>query len=125
MEDQELLRDWIESQLTADLAHYNISETVIFDWSQSYGTGRKVRYLDGTLENFSRIILFNKSGDLLADGCMDFIFGNGIAICYWDIVTVWKAGQMRDEKKEVGIPFHIWKQLPDGLMSKYLPKVVH
>ena len=120
----EILGDWIESQLIADLKSYSVFGDARFDWSQSYGAGRKVRHLDGTLENFSRIILFDREGELLADGCMDFVFSSSVVVCYWDLVTVWRKGQIISEKKEEGIPVHVWKQLPSALMTKYREKKI-
>jgi hypothetical protein len=116
------LRDWMESQLLADIRQYGVTEAVTFDWSQSFGTGGGTRYLDGTLENFSRIILFDSAGNLVADGCIDYISNNFLTICYWDLITVWKDGHIRREKREQGIPAHIWKKLPGALMEKYVGK---
>jgi hypothetical protein len=116
------LKEWMESQLITDLRHYQITETVVFDWTQSGGAGRKMRYMDGTLENFSRIIVFDQQGNLLADGCMEFIVNNSRPVCYWDILTVWKNGHIIREKREQGIPSHLWNVLPSTAPSKYSRK---
>jgi|GEM_PF-6461377 len=117
------LKELVESQLVKDLAHYKIlKQSLSFDWSQSYGTGRNSTFLDGTIQNFARIILFDQSGNLVADGCMDFICNRIFCVAYWDLVTTWREGNILCEKKEQGVPFHIWKQLPAAMMSKYLPQ---
>jgi hypothetical protein len=113
------LRQWVEEQLVADLRFYGVTRVVRIDWSEAYGSARKAKYLGGKLENFSRIIVFDDRNNLIADGCMDFICNDFFAICYWDVITVWNNGQIAREKKEQGIPSHIWRQLPGTLMSRY------
>jgi hypothetical protein len=117
------LKEVVESQLIKDLGNYKIlKQPLRFDWSQSYGTGRTATFLDGSIQNFSRIIVFDQIGNLVADGCMDFICNRIFCISYWDLVTTWRDGNILCEKKEQGVPLHIWKQLPAAMMSKYIPK---
>jgi hypothetical protein len=113
------LRQWMEEQLITDLRYYGVTKSVRIDWSQSYGCGRKAKYLGGKLENLSRLIVFDEDDNLIADGCMDFISNDFFAICYWDLLTVWRHGETTHEKKEQGIPPHIWRQLPGALTSRY------
>ncbi|HYG03060.1 MAG TPA: hypothetical protein VD927_11495 [Chryseosolibacter sp.] len=116
------LQQLIETQLTKDLRNYHVNENDLrFDWSQSYGTGRSAHYLDGFAENFNRIIVFDKDDNLLADGCMDFIANRFFFIAYWDLVTTWNEGTIVNEKKDQGMPFKIWRQLPEALMLKHRP----
>ncbi|HYC84630.1 MAG TPA: hypothetical protein VEB86_05380 [Chryseosolibacter sp.] len=117
------LKEVVESQLAKDLGNYKVlKQSLSFDWSQSYGSGRNATFMDGTIQNFSRIIVFDDGGNLVADGCMDFICNRIFCIAYWDLVTTWRDGHILCEKKEQGIPFHIWKQLPAAMMAKYMPK---
>jgi hypothetical protein len=116
------LKEVVETQLAKDLRNYRVeNDSLSFDWSQSYGTGRQALYLDGIVQNFSRIIVFDKQGNLVADGCMDFICNRIFCISYWDLVTTWTDGRILREKKEQGVPMHIWKQLPSAMMAKYIP----
>jgi hypothetical protein len=117
------LNAWVEAQLIHDLRHYEIHQPALhIDWSQSYGSGRQAKFLDGKVQNFSRIIVFDENKTLVADGCMDFICNKFFGICYWDLVTTWKNDRILREKKETGVPFHIWRQLPVTMMSKYIPQ---
>ena len=114
------LHDFVEDQLVRDLAHYRITgESLRIDWSQSYGCGREARFLDGTLQNFSRIIVFDQTGELVADGCMDFISNKYFCLCYWELVTTWKNGKILREKKETGIPMHVWTKIPAAMIGKF------
>jgi len=116
------LRQLIETQLVKDLRNYRVSENDLrFDWSQSYGTGHTASHLDGVAENFNRIIVFDKHDNLIADGCMDFIANRFFFIAYWDLVTTWSDGTIANEKKQQGMPFKIWRQLPEALMLKHQP----
>ena len=114
------LKSFVEDQLLKDLLSYQVNVSgARFDWSQSYGCGKERKYLDGRLQNFSRIVVFQGDGSLLADGCMDFICNKQTCLCYWDLITTWRNGRSVREKKEPGITFHIWNQLPLNLMSRY------
>ena len=113
----------IESQLTRDLRNYRIDATDLkFDWSQCFGAGHSYSYMDGTVENFNRIIVFDANDNLVADGCMDFIANRFFFIAYWDLVTSWHDGEIVREKKEQGMPMSVWRQLPEALMTKHIPR---
>lgn len=117
-----VLRDVVETQLARDLRNYRIyNEHVKFDWSQSYGGGRSFAYLDGKVENFNRVIVFDQDNNLLADGCIDFIANRFFFLAYWDLVTTWKNGDIVKEKKDHGMPISVWRQLPEALMAKHQP----
>jgi hypothetical protein len=116
------LRAVVEAHLMRDLKKYNIHNTDLhFDWSQSYGGGRSFTYLDGKVENFNRIIVFDRDNNLVADGCMDFIANRFFFLAYWDLVTTWRNGDILKEKKEQGMPMSVWRQLPEALMTKHYP----
>ena len=114
------LREFVENQLINDLMYYKIeSEDFIFDWSESCIEGHGMDYLDGEFENFSGIEVFNKDKELLADGWMEFIRIENEVIIYWEFVTTWKKGKKLKEKREVGIPKHVWNKIPDSLKPKF------
>ena len=113
------LRQWVERQLIHDLLAYGVRGSLTIDWSQASNGSRSQAYMSGRLTNYNRIIVFDEQGELIADGCMDFILTDHYAVCYWDLVTIWRNGQMTCEKKEQGIPPHVWRVLPGSLRSKY------
>lgn len=114
------LKSEVENQLIKDLEFYKISEDNLkFDWSESCIEGHLASVLDGTVENFSGISVFDNLDNLVADGWMDFIFENELFIVYWEFVRTWDGNKKLKEKKEVGLPNHIWKKLPDELKLKY------
>jgi hypothetical protein len=117
------LQSIVEAHLTSDLRNYRVkADDLQFDWSQSYGGGRSYSYLDGKVENFNRVIVFDKDNNLIADGCMDFIANRFFFLAYWDLVTTWNDGNIMKEKKEQGIPMSVWRQLPEALMAKHDPR---
>lgn len=68
------LRQLVEEQLMKDLQHYGISsQKMRFDWSESCIEGHAANYLDGSLENFSSISLYDEHNNVIADGWMEFI----------------------------------------------------
>ena len=69
-----LLRHFVEQQLAEDLTHYKvISKNLYFDWSESCPEGHSIDYLDGVLENFSYVSVFDSSNNLVAEGWLDFV----------------------------------------------------
>ena len=69
------LRKEVERQLLIGLEQYNVSvDGLKFDWSESCIEGKCASYLDGSLENFSGIRLFNKNDEFFAEGWMNFIY---------------------------------------------------
>lgn len=108
------LRALVEQHLLTDLAAYVIlNQKLKFDWSDSCIEGRDSTYLDGSLENYSGILLFDEQDDLVVDGWMEFIHEGDFFLVYWDYVTVWQNGEEIFDKPKPGIPDHIWAQLPD------------
>lgn len=118
-----LLRKEVESQLLVDLSEYGIEANgLLFDWSESCIEGYCAKYLDGSVDRFSGIKLFDTNDNLIVDGWMDFIFeeSNSIFIVYWHFLSIYQNG-IRIERKEVkDIPPHVIKKLPDKLKSKYI-----
>jgi hypothetical protein len=115
-----LLRQFVEQQLAEDLAHYKVfSKNLYFDWSESCGEGHSIDYLDGVLENFSYVSVFDSSNNLVAEGWLDFVdnFFDTTAkkkvIVYWDFVTTFCDDKKVIDKTQPGIPDHIWSRLDE------------
>jgi hypothetical protein len=105
------LRKYVEEQLLNDAKHYGInSEHLMFDWSESCIEGKDADYLDGSLENFSSIYLYDDE-NLVAEGWMEFILDEKLFV-YWDILNVWDNDKGKyEERKTFGIPKHINPQV--------------
>ena len=69
--------------------------------------------MDGSLENFSAISIYNTEGKLVADGWMDFIYMNeqNQLIVYWDFLDIYLGEIKFDVKTKPGLPNHIIKRL--------------
>ena len=114
------LRALVEQQLTDDLEHYKVyGPGLKFDWSESCIEGHHTNFLDGSVENFSGITVFNIDNDVVADGWMEFVHEGDFFLAYWEFVRTWAADKKLKEKKAVGIPEHIWKKLPEGARTKF------
>jgi hypothetical protein len=82
------LKSEVENQLLSDLQFYKIGEDDLkFDWSESCIEGHAANVLDGAVENFSGISVFDHSDNLVADGWMEFINEGDLFIVYWEFVT--------------------------------------
>lgn len=118
-----LLRKEVETQLMNDLTKYSIDTTkrLNFDWSDSCIEGRCANYLDGSVDCFSGIELFDNNDNLIVDGWMDFICEKtyDIFIVYWDFLSIYENGKRVKIKETPGIPSHIIEILPDKLKEKY------
>ena len=114
------LRKVVEHQLIEDLTFYGIEEkTLRFDWSESCIEGHQTFYLDGSVENFSGIGVFDDKNNVVADGWMEFIHDEktNFFLTYWEFVRTYDKGRKVMEKSIVGIPDHIWKRLSKDLQS--------
>lgn len=122
-----LLRQFVEEQLVDDLRNYEVKENELyFDWSNSCAEGHSSFYLDGTLENFSYISVYNTAKNLIAEGWLDFVDNffdtdaEKTVIVYWDFITVFDKGQRKIiDKSSPGIPNHIWERLDQGHKNIY------
>jgi hypothetical protein len=106
---QELRRE-VEKQLLRDLFYYHsFSEELRFDWSESCIEGRYLKFMDGSLENFSGISVFNADDQLIADGWMDFIHlkETDQLVVYWEFLDIYIESIKVDVKSNVGMPEHI------------------
>ncbi|WP_324678855.1 hypothetical protein [Hymenobacter sp. GOD-10R] len=114
------LRKLVEEQLIVDLRYYHIDKPVLkFDWSESCIEGNDAIYLDGYLENYSGITIFDEADCLVADGWMDFVLAGDFFLVYWDFITTWDEEKQFANKSQPGIPDHIWLQIPDDIKGNY------
>ncbi|MEM8794268.1 MAG: hypothetical protein AAGE61_01775 [Pseudomonadota bacterium] len=110
------LREFVERQLLDDLNHYvrskrKIRDKVVhFDWSGSCVEGHRTSWLDGEIENFSGIGVYDLDHNLIAEGWMEFIETQGGLEVFWWFL---RGGERHDiqEKTSNGIPEHIWERL--------------
>lgn len=117
------LRTLIEQHLSNDLRKYKVHLPELkFDWSDSCIEGRRADFLDGSVENLSGIAVFDNLDNLVAEGWMEFITDGKFFLTYWEFVTTWNNGIKLKEKREVGIPSHIWIQIPVELKMNYKHK---
>jgi hypothetical protein len=113
------LRQLVEKQLSNDLENYGIKNRELkFDWSDSCIEGHVTKYLNGSVENYSGICVFSSQNELLAEGWMEFIHQDNFFLAYWDLVTTWNADKKLSEKKDIGIPKHIWNLIPNNIKPK-------
>lgn len=117
-----LLRKEVETQLMNDLTKYGIdNKRLIFDWSDSCIEGRCANYLDGSVDRFSGIKLFDTNDNLIVDGWMDFISEKSydIFIVYWDFLSIYENEKRLKIKETPGIPSHIIEILPAKLKENF------
>lgn len=117
-----LLRAEVESQLLQDLAQYGIvSSGLRFDWSDSAIEGRCATYLDGSVDCFSGIQLYDESDQLAATGWLEFIVEPELdcVLFYWEFLTVYRNDSRITYKNKPGVPPHIVQPIPPTLRSKY------
>lgn len=111
------LRHEVESQLLKDLLIYRKdNEDLSFDWSESCIEGKCAHILDGSVENFSGIKLFDSKKNLVADGWMDFVIDqNKVLVVYWKYLDIVENGNEKAVKDFGGMPEHIKQRLEKGL----------
>lgn len=122
----EKLRKEVERQLSNDIKHYGINNEILkYDWSESVIEGRYSKVLDGHMNNFSYIKIFNSMDEIIAEGWIDFIHEEqyDLFIVYWDQLDLYENGNTK-EGKEFGIPDYIYQKLPNDLKVKYKNEVV-
>ncbi len=83
--------------------------------------GDDAAYLDGVVENFSGINIFDEKDKHIAEGWMEFIYEPtyNFFISYWEFLTHFNAGIEIDIKDRVGIPLHIFNIIPVPIRFKY------
>ncbi len=116
------LRFLVEKQLVDDLHFYsNELFQIKFDWSDSCIEGHGTEYLDGILDNFSGIWLFDVNDNFVAEGWLEFIHEPNFFLVYWDHLE-FAAPRLGNGKLQFGIPPHIWQKIPDFLRWRYEKK---
>lgn len=125
------LRAFVERRLLVDLNFYLPDEPrlhlddVCFDWSESCIEGHRTRWLDGDIENFSGIAVFDLCNKLIAEGWMEFILTeNGLEVFWWYLHggNDYAVRSMTSN----GVPHHVWNKLSNAVRSdwlKYAPSV--
>ncbi|NIK76417.1 hypothetical protein FHS15_001542 [Paenibacillus castaneae] len=108
------LRNEVERQLVRDLNHYHIfSGELRFDWSESCIEGKCLNYLDGSLDRYSGIMLYNAEDVLVADGWMDFLYeeDTDLLFVYWHYLDIVIDGVGVRARFGGRVPQHINKLL--------------
>lgn len=121
------LRKEVERQLLVDLLRYSVSHIIIkFDWSNSCIEGHAATYLDGHLQNYSGIELYDDNDVYIGDGWMEFILEKeeDLFIVYWEFLDMVDNGKEKSLKEKPGIPNHIFELLPQKHRSKYANEMV-
>jgi len=111
------LRAEVTAQLSADLEYYrpgSVIQNLQIDWSNVCQEGHCTEFLGGRLEEMSDVRVTTASGDLVAEGWIDFVQGGAKLplFVFWlflDIVTNDGHSRIKDG---VHIPDHIWDRLP-------------
>lgn len=109
------LRELVQMQLADELNNLlGMSFKFDFDWSESCIEGHDGMFLDGSLENYSGIILTDKQASIKANGWMGFIQEGNFFLAYWDQITVW---QNNNEifSKDFGISSFAFDLVPEEL----------
>lgn len=115
-----MLKKLVEGQLTKDLEHYGvINPQLRFDWSESCIEGKCTKFLDGSIDRFSSIYVFDNSDKLIAYGWMEFIHEGDFFWVYWDMVKIYRNEKIIFDKK-FGLPDHIWEKIPDEIKHNYI-----
>jgi hypothetical protein len=118
------LREFVESQLLLDLKNYIPPGSTIrasdirFDRSESCVEGHRTRWLDGDIENFSGIAVFDLNRGLVAEGWMEFIETEiGLEVFWWYLDS--DDDLSIQSKSSNDLPQHIWDRLDDAARSKW------
>ncbi|MDQ8739404.1 hypothetical protein [Paenibacillus sp. LHD-38] len=112
------LRQEVETQLLRDLLYYRSDiNNLSFDWSDSVMEGHCLNFMDGLIQNFSGVSLYDDNQLLVADGWMDFITDEQkeILFVFWDQLELYVDGVIKTVRGFEGIPEHITQKLNDSL----------
>tara|TARA_Y100001933_G_C18807561_1_gene483559 strand:- start:147 stop:569 length:423 start_codon:yes stop_codon:yes gene_type:complete len=115
------LKEYVEKELVIGLKFYNCHvEDYKFDWTDSCIEGRCTRYLDGSLDRFSGIRVFNEKDELIAEGWMEFIFMRSInkLFIYWEFLDLITNGKAKEVKSQCGIPTYIFERLDEPTLEE-------
>ena len=104
------LKAEVERQLLNDLEIYHVfAGELRFDWSNSCIEGKCMNYLDGSLDCFSGIMIYDAADQLVCDGWMDFYYieDRDQLIVYWDLLDIYIDGIEVEKKSDFEMPEHI------------------
>ncbi|MDI4649224.1 RDD family protein [Cohnella hashimotonis] len=77
------------------LLHHSFENKLYFDWSESCIEGKSLHFLDGSLDRYSGISIYDENNEFVADGWMDFEFdpsSNQLSV-YWSFLDIYLNGQ--------------------------------
>ncbi|SFD72788.1 hypothetical protein SAMN05216378_1164 [Paenibacillus catalpae] len=114
------LQGFVEEQLINDLMHYHkFTGELRFDWSDSCIEGEDLTYLDGSLDRFSGIMIFNSNNEPVADGWMDFVFLNesNQLIVFWKYLSIFVGDKEIDAINSQELENHV-QVLVDRIKDK-------
>ena len=126
----ERLREFVERELILDLNIYLPEADRLhladarFDWSESCVEGHRAIYLDGEIENFSGIAVYDPEGDLVAEGWMDFIECQDTFKIFWLFLHPGESYQLLQEPSG-RVPAHVSNTLDEEnktLWREHAPK---
>ena len=65
--------------------------------------------------------MFNEKDELIAEGWMEFIHEPtyNFFIAYWEFLSFFELGKEINIKDKVGIPLHIFNEIPQNARFKY------
>ena len=121
------LKALVEKQLTDDLKVYGMTADLFhFDWSESCIEGHDTRLLDGEVENFSGIKVFNEYDNLIAEGWMEFIHeaSYDFFMAYWEFLTLFEEEEETYIKETVGIPLHVFVKVPEDIRENFEEQLI-
>lgn len=116
------LRMLVEQQLIDDLKVYGIRGNKFkFDWSESCIEGHDTTYLDGEVENFSGINIFNEKDEVIAEGRMEFIHEPtyNFFIAYWEFLVFFELRKERLKIELESPTIYIFNKIPPKAHFKY------
>ncbi|MBX8803244.1 hypothetical protein HBA92_21185 [Ochrobactrum sp. MR28] len=118
------LRELVERQLLNDLNNYLTPETIAelteaqFDWSDSCIEGHRTYWLDGDIENFSGIAIYDQMKNLIVEGWMEFIeTETGILVFWWFLSGPALKTQPKASNR---VPRHIWGRLSNEERCRWI-----
>ena len=127
------LRKFVEGQLFNDLETYLQSAEMVdlgsvrFDWSDSCVEGHRTHWLDGEIENFSGIAIFDHNQNRIVEGWMEFIETEVGLVVFWWYLTGGEFHHIQS-KNSNNVPKHIWEKLSAEVRtqwSRYAPDKRH
>lgn len=115
------LLNQVGKQLLSDLSNYGISDTesMHISWMESEGEGNWAQYLDGEIENYAYLTVLDANFQAIGQGSMEFILeeDENLLLVYWN--SLYFIHPEFKGKFQLGIPDHIWDQIPVSSRKLY------